>query len=520
MKLPTITKPEIRTLADSNAIFQRGIDYFESGHVGKIDYLNNVLSAEVEGSYGDYEVTVIWKNGRIDRASCNCPYDGHICKHIVAVLLTLCEDTPSIAKAVADKERKQQSLADLLSELSKEQLLQLVSTVARLYPEITSHVLSQAEKMGAASTPKAKEAFASEYVSTLWFELECIVSEFDQYGGGPDDEENRAYSLFYDLENVLKKKCVPLDDREMIIDGCCEYLQSGNSGFSDLLLDLAFAAANEPRHWHLIIEGLEPLAAQRESGYYRDVINRIYLEKLKDEESYLRGREESLIYGNDYLELSKFWKRKRKKAKAIEIAETGLREGKGTIQGLRDFLIEEYEKVGKREAALELEIQSFEESPSLNGYKRIRKKATKEEWLKIEARLVQVLEGKKGYRNEVMKVRLHRGEYPPVLDYLNEKADSYYGWRWDWTKEEDTFAKTLFDHYPDEVVELYKRLVCNGIRGKNREAYQTAAGHARQLKKLMSQSPAGEEEWLRFIENIRTENKRRPALLDEFSKLR
>ncbi len=517
MKLPTITRAEIQGLADSLVIYQRGVDYFQSGRVTPVDFVHNCLTAEVLGNQAIYRVEIVWGEKRIVRASCNCPYEGYICKHIVAVLLMLCEDAPTITKAVGLRESSQRSLASLLSGLSKDQLLEIILGVARQHPEITVKLLSLAEERGAADSPQAASDLAGEQASCLWTELEIIVSDFDRYGGGPEDMENQAYDLFYELEEILKKKPVPSDDRGMIIEECCKYLQSGNSGFNDSLLGLCFAAANEPAHWQQIIAGLEPLARQRDSGYYRNVINRIYLEELGDEETYLRQRRESLVYGKDYLELAQFWRGKGKVAKAIEVAERGMKDGKGTVTELRWFLIDEYRKAGRREDAFELELQAFEESPTLNQYKKIKKESGKETWPSVERRLVKALDTKRWKGAEIMKIRLFRKEYQPILEYLRHQAESWHSWGW--TSADDWLAKETAKHHPAEITEVYQTLIQRSIMGGNRKAYRLAAHYAKMLKELMGQTPGGLKEWQKFIDSIRRTNPRRRALLEEFSNL-
>lgn len=85
-------------------ILQRGRLYFQNGNVENIEETeDNTWRAEVTGS-DLYLVEVILKgNKEITGYSCDCPYDEGICKHTVAVLLTIREELnkqktkPSIA---------------------------------------------------------------------------------------------------------------------------------------------------------------------------------------------------------------------------------------------------------------------------------------------------------------------------------------------------------------------------------------------------------------------------------------
>jgi uncharacterized Zn finger protein len=72
-------------------------------------------------------------DGRILDASCSCPYDwGGDCKHIIATLLYL-------ARRPEEIERRP-PLADLLSGLSREGLVELVQHLARIHPEMVEDI--------------------------------------------------------------------------------------------------------------------------------------------------------------------------------------------------------------------------------------------------------------------------------------------------------------------------------------------------------------------------------------------
>ncbi|MCX7856102.1 MAG: hypothetical protein N2556_09085, partial [Anaerolineae bacterium] len=71
--------------------------------------------------------------GDIVAAECTCPYDwGGDCKHIIATLLCLVHRPQEI--------EQRPPLAQLLSGLSREELVELVQTLARIHPEIVEDV--------------------------------------------------------------------------------------------------------------------------------------------------------------------------------------------------------------------------------------------------------------------------------------------------------------------------------------------------------------------------------------------
>lgn len=132
--LPSLTENQIRKRATPQS-WERGVDYFYSGAVDRIVWRDGVLTAEVQGSqYEPYQVRVEFtRDGRIQDATCTCPYDwGGDCKHIVATLLYLVHRPEAIERRLP--------LTDLLSGLSREELVELVQTLARIHPQILEDV--------------------------------------------------------------------------------------------------------------------------------------------------------------------------------------------------------------------------------------------------------------------------------------------------------------------------------------------------------------------------------------------
>src|ERR1044072_5756505 len=76
----------------SKTILDRGRDYYESGAVINLEETEkDCWQAEVEGT-DIYETEVRLKNNEITDYFCNCPYEGDLCKHVVAVLFAIREE--------------------------------------------------------------------------------------------------------------------------------------------------------------------------------------------------------------------------------------------------------------------------------------------------------------------------------------------------------------------------------------------------------------------------------------------
>lgn len=75
-------------------IIQRGINYFEDSKVKKYKLSEQTCSCEINGN-DKYKISItFYKNNKIKKAECTCPYfekENVYCKHIYALLLNYCE---------------------------------------------------------------------------------------------------------------------------------------------------------------------------------------------------------------------------------------------------------------------------------------------------------------------------------------------------------------------------------------------------------------------------------------------
>ena len=112
----------------SEKVFARGQELFRSGAVSHTAIQSNVLSGRCEGTESPfYKVRAELDEGGVRSDSCSCPYDfGGYCKHVVALLLTYARDP--------ERFTVRQETAELLADLSREQLLALLTKLLNEYP--------------------------------------------------------------------------------------------------------------------------------------------------------------------------------------------------------------------------------------------------------------------------------------------------------------------------------------------------------------------------------------------------
>lgn len=84
-----------------SATFARGERYARDGMVVDVDFVDNMITGEVEGSYQNvYKLTIYLesrRSGLVFDSDCSCPIGGD-CKHVVAVLLCALQELDTAPK--------------------------------------------------------------------------------------------------------------------------------------------------------------------------------------------------------------------------------------------------------------------------------------------------------------------------------------------------------------------------------------------------------------------------------------
>ena len=97
-----ITKEFLKDLSLPQS-YSRGIDYYKSGSVSKVEYINDHIVANIQGR-GFYTITItdVETNPQF-HFTCLFSYWG-ICKHSIAVGLTIIDD-PAAVKTIKSKDK-------------------------------------------------------------------------------------------------------------------------------------------------------------------------------------------------------------------------------------------------------------------------------------------------------------------------------------------------------------------------------------------------------------------------------
>ncbi len=187
MSSHTFDKTTIRTLATDNSYY-RGEQYLRMGKVRNLVIDDNTYRAHVHGTHR--YVVEIWGDGEQLACTCTCPYDwGGICKHIVAVMLSILqreESDQQIEHITTAKPQASIPLDELLTSLSAEKLRSFVRVQAAEFPQLAENL--QIFSAGASETDKTVEDYQGEITSALQNANLTDPHEYEHYHYEYDDE--------------------------------------------------------------------------------------------------------------------------------------------------------------------------------------------------------------------------------------------------------------------------------------------------------------------------------------------
>lgn len=400
------------------------------------------------------------------------------------------------------------TLTKLIEAASPRVLGDLVRRLAQSSTELERRCLEFLRERVSLSADAAAET-EGEVFWLLWAELENDLSELDAYGGGPDEQEERAAEHLDELAERVREGTVPREDRRALLDELLPYIASRNSGMEDQLYDVAYAACHDD-------EDLRDLAARLErlgQDWSLEHARRIY-RSLGDREKYLALRARKMIYGLDYYDLVTYYWEAGEQERAVAVAREGLANGQGRKEELRLFLAERAAAVGDRSQFLELQFAQATERLTATGYERFRELCSDSEWTAYEPRLLEVLARCRG--PERLQIHMLRGEYEQALAVLTSDSYPYRGYG------DSTIMRTaaqLEARFPEQILAFYRSVLGRTDLSQTRGEYARQAAVALKMHRVWVDVLQASERWRAFARGLKQANARRPAFQEEFARV-
>ena len=209
-------------------ILLRGEEYYEIGAVSELEEDSpGEWTATVEGTE-NYSVEISMDGKEIESWYCDCPYDGEICKHVVATLLAIRDNEKKVNRSAFSKVKVEVEEAvvidetvdiqQLLSFANPQELSQFIYEYASMHSEFKTALLNRFMAKELSATSKEKDYRA---------EIQSVFN--DSYYNRKSRYHNRYDDFDCDWETVFNRMDIFLEKADFFL----------NVGNIDTTIDIA-----------------------------------------------------------------------------------------------------------------------------------------------------------------------------------------------------------------------------------------------------------------------------------------
>lgn len=536
----------LRTRAGARS-YERGLDYFESGCVDRLELQGAVLTATVRGTQR-YRVELRPGEGVLEH-SCSCPYgrDGAFCKHCVAAGLALLE---AGANAAEPGPLSLDAIRARLERLGREALVSLLLEQARVNERVLERLrlrfASDSGEVDLASFRRAIElavdpgGFVSYHEAYDWscgvdevidaieglldeghadavIELsEHALTALAELGGHVDDSDGHARFLCERLERLHLAACErarpdPAALAERLLRwqlGCeLEVFYDAADTYAGVLgqAGLARYAELARAEWEQV-PALDP-------GDRREYGRRFRITHVMEHLARTRGDVDELVevLRSDlslpycFLRVAEAYRAAGRVDEAIEWAERGLEAfpAERADSRLQTFLAEVYAARGQSSDALEIAWDRFADHPGLDTYRELKPYAERlDEWPRRRERALGLLRKRAEEAREDAQRRgygwLRGGDHSQLVRILLWEGEVEAAWREAETGGCDEslwleLAGRRKETHPGDALRVYRERIEPTIARKTRRDYEDAVGLIEEVGDLLRRLGRGDE---------------------------
>jgi predicted secreted protein len=550
-------KPEqnqIRELCTEQS-FQRGMRYFEEGRVKITDASSSRIVATVIGM-DNYRVEIDLDDCS---AACNCPYDleGY-CKHIVAAFLAIDNEPEKVDRMMNECSLGLKKMHALLERTEPNVLNDFFCREMETHPDLRARFMARFSPIGEGkSLSNYKDEIdslfdeAEEGYGLILYGAELDFAPFENLAAIyiQKDDFLEAAKIYQALAEKIAEKmdhvddsdgfyggefsnfldafveCIALaeletDARKQYIDYLFNrYLLNDPDYFEDDYYDALkelCTSKEDLDYWKMLLgphlpERL-PDKEQDWSNYYqaKELISMQLhlLSRLKEmadfnalmEKHYRSSSDLCLQYAHQLLEDGD-------RTKAIQIAEEGIALFSDHLsRDLRVFLSENYREKDPHKYKKQLLIL-FLQSGEWKYYERLKTSASKEEWQETLDKILAHFAADGYYRGKLIEIYLREQMHDAAIREVTAQKS---------ISSLRAYHKNLANLYPKEYFEAYKDLIFPFAQCRmGRDHYREVVSHLKDMKAI----EGFESEVQQIVERLRSENKRKPAFIDELKVL-
>jgi len=347
------------------------------------------------------------------------------------------------------KETKTQTqdfpIEEKLQALTKKDLYELVQTLLNRNSKVRKLILewfmNKSKDTEDINRKQVSKALNDELLWEHWHDAKPMISKFNEYGGGPEDEVEECCVYLNRIEKLAENGEISTEVKCEFLDELFEEYNVGNSGFEDRIIELCFILCKTKEEWQYFVKKL----GEEPTDWRNGLIMSILKKHLKDDDAYLKMRKDDLHYGMDYWDMADFYIGKGDQKKAVEVAEEGLSKGDGNLTELLKFLSDHYAK-SQDTANLERIVQYA-----------IKKESDEREMLN---RLFEYYKAQSDYEN-AKRALLKAFDYvegaryiPEVRSYVHYNKMKQFLNEADWKKIEPKIIKEVKKKDPEDYLRI------------------------------------------------------------------
>lgn len=417
------------------------------------------------------------------------------------------------------KKMDKKTIISLLGKFDKKQLQELIVYIVNADESAKELLLDYCQKKAADVNTDNHTLIIESKMRQYWKKAAQIIEEFDMYGGGPEADEDVAYTALEEMAKLLEDNEVSWIVRKEILDEMLGFVSSDNSGFTDYLMDIAVIMCINRQESIYLADFL----IENANSYYRGLAAKIYLEN-GEEQKFIESKKANLHYGSDYLELAAYYKKHNDMETALKIVLEGLDKADGRLDGIYEYLFRYYEKNGNEVALEKLYAQSAKRNRNQDTitelmheyyqkkgyyenqkgtllkllsccdtrelyklYQKCRQELSNEDFRKEDPAILDMI--KKRNLSAYFDILMDKGGKKEVIAYITQHQQ-YRGWGLD---EGHYFSKRLAGEYPREVVDMYWKEIAFYVslgKGKN---YARAVEVLKEIRTIMKRNKWTEE---------------------------
>ena len=230
------------------------------------------------------------------------------------------------------------TIKKLIQNYETAELQELILAIVSKNPSAQQALLKYCQKKGKTLKPEDYAAVIINQLENHWTRASEIIDEFNEYGGGPEEEEEIACDELEKMTELLETEEIPWEPRKELLEEVLDFIRMDKSGFSDMLTDVVRSMCRTKEEKIYLADLLS-----QSKGYYGNWASEIY-RACGEDKKYLESKKANLHYSRDYLELARYYEKHRDSKQALQIVQEGFQKLDGRLDEIYQYLFLYYVK--------------------------------------------------------------------------------------------------------------------------------------------------------------------------------